>query len=103
MELQAASNFFGVPVYIGMLNLREVYCWFLFKVCTIIIPQLDHNAAILLIPFYPKNIEMVQNSSRNHNDSIVPIFAGAYVQLQHPHMHTQAMSSTIEIYYTTTH
>ena len=51
MELQAASDFFGVPVYIGMLNSRGVYCWFLFKPRTLIIPESDHNPGI---PLYHK-------------------------------------------------
>ena len=97
VELQAASDFFGVPVYIGMLNSRGVYCWLLFKPRTIIIPESDHNPGIPLYPFTTKHIEMVQNSSRNHYDSIVPIFVGGHARLQHPHMHTQATTSTIEI------
>lgn len=79
VELQAASDFFGVPVYTGMLNSRGVYCWFLFKPHTIIIPELDHDPGIPLYPFTTKHIEIVQNSSRKHYDSIVPIFPGAHV------------------------
>ena len=97
VELQAASDFFGVPVYVGMLNSRGVYCWFLFKPRTIIVLESDHNPGIPLYPFTTKHIEMIQNRSRNHYDSIVPIFAGACARLQHPHMHTQATTSTIEI------
>ena len=45
---------------------------------------------IPLYGFTTKDIEMVQNNSRNHYDSIVPIFAGGHARLEHPRMHTQA-------------
>jgi len=45
---QPLSDFFGDPVHNGMLNSRGVCCWFLLKLCTIIIPQLDHNPGISL-------------------------------------------------------
>ena len=35
VELQATSDFFGVPVYVGMLNSTGIYYWHLFKPRTI--------------------------------------------------------------------
>ena len=94
VELQAASDLFGIPVYIGMLNSKGIYCWCLFKPRTVNIPELP---GIPLYPFTEKHIEMAQNTRRNHYDSIVPIFTGTKARLLHPNMDTQAVTSNIEI------
>ena len=91
VELQAASDLFGIPVYIGMFNSNGIYCWCLFKPRTVNIPELP---GIPLYPFTEKHIEMAQNTRRNHYDSI---FTGTKARLQHPNMDTQAVTRVVGV------
>lgn len=97
VELQATSAFFGVPVYVGMLNSTGIYYWHPFKPCTIKIPELESSLSLPIYPFTTKHIEITQNSSRNHYDSAVPIFSGAHLPLQFLHIITQVSTTTIAI------
>ena len=77
VELQVISDYFGVPVFIGMRNSEGVYHWCIFKPKFDAFPQ--GSTSRLLMPSYPfsrkeeYHIEIVQNTAKCHYDSIVPV------------------------------
>ena len=75
VELQATSDLFGVCVYVASLNQQNVYCWHRFKPYTTSVPGSRCSLRLPVYPFTANHIEIVQ-SSRNHYNSVVAMFAG---------------------------
>ena len=82
VELQIISDYFGVPLFVGMLNSEGVYHWYAFK------PKFDAfpegSKSRLLMPGYPfsredTHIEIVQNTAKSHYDSVIPVIMSAYL------------------------
>ena len=96
VELQATSDFFGVPVFVAVLNTRGTYCWHVFKPRTIKFPKTDNQLSLPIYPYTTKHFEVAQNSSRNHYDSIIQLFPGDH-HLQPPYIHSSEVTTTIEI------
>ena len=77
VELQIISDYFGVPLFVGMSNSEGVYHWCAFK------PKFDAfpegSKSRLLIPGYPfsreeeSHMEIVQNTAKSHYDSVIPV------------------------------
>ena len=83
VELQVISDYFGVPVFIGMPNSEGVYHWCAFKPKFDAFPQ--GSKSRLLMPSYPfcreeeSHIEIVQNTAKSHYDSVIPVSNSAYL------------------------
>ena len=77
VELQVISDYFGVPVFVGMPNSEGVYHWCVFKPKFDAFPQ--GSTSRLLMPSYPfsrkeeSHIEIVQNTAKCHYDSVIPV------------------------------
>ena len=96
VELQATSDFFGVPVFVAVLNTRGTYCWHVFKPRTIKFPKTVNQLSLPIYPYTTKRFKVAQNSSRNHYDSIIQLFPGDH-HLQPPSIHSSEVTTTIEI------
>ena len=70
VELQAASDYFNVPVYVCLTNSAGVYSWHMFR------PRynqgLNQECRPAVFPFTLKHIELAHSSSKDHYDSVVP-------------------------------
>ena len=83
VELQVISDYFGVPVFIGMPNSEGVYHWCAFKPKFDAFPQ--GSKSRLSMPSYPfcreeeSHIEIVQNTAKSHYDSVIPVSKSAYL------------------------
>ena len=62
VELQATSDFFGVPVFVAVLNTRGTYCWHVFKPRTIKFPKTDNQLSLPIYPYTTKHFEVAQNN-----------------------------------------
>ena len=78
VELQVISDYFSIPVFIGMPNCEGVYHWCVFK------PKFydafpQDSISSLPMPGYPfsskkgSHIEIVRNTANSHYDSVIPI------------------------------
>ena len=83
VELQAASDLFGVPVYVALLNTKGIYCWNLFKPRRVDNENPINGLSLPIYPFTVKQIEIAPNNMHNHYDSIIPVFPGGHA-LQPP-------------------
>ena len=85
VELQLISDYFSVPVFIGMPNSEGVYNWCAFKPKFDAFPQ--GSISKLLMPGYPfsskegSHIEIVQNTANSHYDSVIPISKSAFLDV----------------------
>ena len=82
VELQIISDYFGVPLFVGMLNSEGVYHWYAFKPKFDALPE--GSKSRLLMPGYPfsredTHIEIVQNTAKSHYDSVIPVIMSAYL------------------------
>ena len=83
MELQVISDYFRVPVFIGMPNSEDVYHWCAFKPKFDAFPQGSKSRP--LMPSYPfsrkeeSHIETVQNIAKSHYDSVIPVSKSTYL------------------------
>ena len=96
VELQATSDFFGVMVFVAVLNTRGTYCWHVFKPRTMKARESKDKLSLPIYPYTMKHFELAQNSNRNHYDSITQLFPGDH-RLQPPYIHNTVKTTTIEI------
>ena len=97
VELQAASDLFGIPVYIGMRNSEGIHYWCLFKPRTVNIPELPG------IPLYPFQKNILKWHKIPEETIMIALclfikpgyfyWGETQARLQHPNMDTQAVTS----------